>query len=146
MRMPPGISIAGASSPAPCSSQIQASTITAVSAASATARSRRSRARSISGTPNSAALLGPGDRVGRPLAPMPKRRCGPQKATKHSVGRLGYGVQCLLRRLDGSLRCGEIAKRDDADEQLIAVHHRQTPHLDVRHILRGRLETPARGS
>ena len=41
----------------------------------------------------------------------------------------------MLRRLDGSLRCGEIAKRDDADEPLIAVHHRQTPHLDVRHIL-----------
>src|SRR6266542_5545363 len=44
---------------------------------------------------------------------------------RDAAQRLG-GVRLLLR---------QVAERDDTDEALLAVHHRQTPHLDVGHVL-----------
>jgi hypothetical protein len=54
-----------------------------------------------------------------------------------------HGLIVLIARLRDSCEgfayirflSGKIAERDDADETLIAVHHRQAAHLEISHIL-----------
>src|SRR3981081_2688869 len=72
-------------------------------------------------------------------------RCGADVGTGPQRGKALYlclpadGTGNLTKRYSGAVAGGlhlrDIAQRNNADEPLISVKHRQTPDLDVTHIL-----------